>query len=339
MAKKNRPKLALAFQGGGAHGAFTWGVMDRLLEEDIEIGGLCGTSAGAMNATMVAYGLQIGGPQGAKDMMRKFWTKISEAGKNSPLQPTPLDDSMHPGDMDFSPGYKYFNLMSLLYSPYELNPLNINPLRDILNELIDFDRLRDCDKTKLFLCATNISNCRVKVFHLPEITVDAVLASACIPRLFQAVVIDEVPYWDGGFIGNPPLFPLIEETDCNDILLVKLNPVFLDEVPKTAADIEDRMNEVSFNASLMWEMRYIHFKNKLVKMGIDEGGRLHEVYLHAISADEALGHLGYSSKLNTTWKFLETLHQLGRRYADMWIKENLEHVGHKTTYDIVKNFL
>jgi NTE family protein len=332
-------KVALAFQGGGAHGAFTWGVMDRLLEEEIEIAGISGTSAGAMNAAIVAHGLQIGGREGARELLHKFWYKISEAGKKGILQPTPLDDVLHPGEMDYSPGFNWFNLMTLMFSPYELNPLNINPLKDILEELIDFEKLRNCDKTRLFVCATNVYNCRVKVFHLPEITVDALLASACLPFLFQSVVIDGIPYWDGGYMGNPPIFPLIEETDTKDILLVKINPVVSEKIPKTAREIEDRLNEISFNSSLMWEMRWINFKNKLVRQGFDEDGRLREIYIHTISADEALAHLGYSSKLNTTWKFLMTLRTIGRTYAEKWLNESLPYVGKQSSCDIYKSFL
>lgn len=330
--------LALALQGGGSHGAFAWGIIDRLLEEDLKIDGLVGTSAGAMNASVTAYGLMIGGRQGAKDKLREFWTKISKAGKNSPLQPSFIDLMMHKGDMDFSPFFQMFNMMTEIFSPYQFNPLDINPLRDVLLDVIDFDELRKCTKTKLFVCATNALTCRPKVFDLPQISVDAVLASACLPFLFKAVEIDNNAYWDGGYMGNPPIFPLIKYSNSDDILLVKINPIKIKDIPKSSKDIQDRVNEISFNSSLMQEMAMINFKNQLIEKGIEiEGHRL--VHYHAISADEALEDLSISSKLNSTWDFLEYLHNLGRRYASEWLQENWKHVGVKSSIDLEKTFL
>src|SRR5688572_28900606 len=210
MKKKS---LKLALQGGGAHGAFTWGVLDRLLDDDrIEIEALVGTSAGAMNAAVTAYGLGLGGPAKAKELLESFWRKSSEAGKKGPLQPSPIDKLFSIGNMDFSPMYHFFNSLSQVMSPYQLNPSNMNPLRDLIAEVVDFEALR-ANKTaaKLFICATNVKNGRIRVFNKDEVTPDAVMASACLPFLFQAVEVDGNYYWDGGYCGNPPIFPLIYE--------------------------------------------------------------------------------------------------------------------------------
>lgn len=336
MKKK---RIGIAIQGGGAHGAFTWGMLDKLLElPDLEIVGVVGTSAGAMNASALAYGLNVGGPEKAKEILARFWKRISQKSKFSILQPSFLDLLMHKGDMDFSPGYNFFNIMTHIFSPYQLNPLNINPLKDVIEEIIDFELLKKTTKPKLFLCATNVLTCKPKVFMGEELSSDACMASACLPFMFQAVEIDHNAYWDGGYMGNPPIFPLIKNTDVDDILILKINPIKIKNIPKTAKDIEDRINEISFNASLMAEMKMMHFINQLLEKGVNlEGYR--KIRFHAISADEALEEFSISSKLNTTWDFLEHLHGVGIRYAKEWINENYELIGVKSSIDVEKVFL
>lgn len=336
MKKK---RIGIAIQGGGAHGAFTWGMLEKFLElSDLEIVGVVGTSAGAMNASCLAYGLNLGGPEKAKETLASFWKKISQKSKFSMLQPSIFDLMMHKGDMDFSPGYNLFSIMTHVFSPYQLNPLNINPLKEVIEEVIDYDILKKTSKTKLFLCATNVLTCKPKVFMGEELSADACMASACLPFMFQAVEIDYNAYWDGGYMGNPPIFPLIKHTDVDDILILKINPIKIKDIPKTAKDIEDRINEISFNASLMAEMKMIHFINQLIDKGVNlEGCR--KIRFHAISADEALEDLSISSKLNASWDFLQYLHDVGKRYATEWIDENYECIDVKDSIDVEKVFL
>lgn len=336
---KKKKRIGLAIQGGGAHGAFTWGCLEKLLSQpDLEIVGVVGTSAGAMNASCLAYGLNLGGPEKAKEILAHFWKRISQKGKYSMLQPSWLDIMMHKGDMDFSPGYNLFTTLTHIFPPYQLNPLNYNPLKDVIEEVIDFDLLKKASNPKLFLCATNVLTCKPKVFLGEELSPDACMASACLPFMFQAVEIDHNAYWDGGYMGNPPIFPLIKHTDVDDILILKINPIRIKEIPKTAKDIEDRINEISFNSSLMNEMKMIHFINNLLDKGVQlEGCR--KIRFHAISADEALEDFSISSKLNATWDFIQYLHNIGIRYASEWIAENYELIGEKDSIDVEKVFL
>ena len=329
-------KIDLALQGGGAHGAYTWGVIDRLLDDErIEIDGICGTSAGAMNGICTVYGLKKGGRSYAKHTLVKFWHKISEAGKMSPLQPSWLDTMMSPGNMDFSPTYKLFSMSTENFTPKQLNPLKYNPLEKILNEVVDFKELQEISPPKLFVCATNVKTCEAKVFGRREITAKAILASACLPYLFEAVEIDGEYYWDGGYMGNPPIEPLIENTvGTDDILLIQINPKNIKHTPETIEDIRDRVNELSFNSSLMQELRFIQYKQDLLAKGINPDGTLTPVYLHNISADQDLGELNLSSKLNSSWNFLMYLKDLGYKACDYWVKNNFDSLGVKSTFKL-----
>ncbi|HSD93312.1 MAG TPA: patatin-like phospholipase family protein, partial [Methyloceanibacter sp.] len=247
----------LALQGGGAHGAFTWGVLDRLLEEDwLRIDGISGTSAGAMNAAVLIDGYAKDGPDGARQSLETFWREVSRASMLSPFRRTPLDMLLGRWTLDFSPGFVMMDLMSRLLSPYELNPAGINPLRDILAKCIDFGRLAQAP-IKLFVTATNVRTGRGHVFRSADITPDVLLASACLPTLFQAIEIDGEAYWDGGYSGNPTITPLVRECSSKDTILVAINPVERPGAPRTARDILNRLNEVSFNAVLLKELRMI----------------------------------------------------------------------------------
>jgi len=329
-------KIDLALKGGGAHGAYSWGVIDRLLDEPtIEIDGVCGTSAGAMNGVCTVYGLRKGGRNLAKHILVKFWHRISEAGKLSILQPTWFDKMMSPGNMNFSPLYKFFSVTSDALSPSQFNPLGINPLEKILNDLIDFDELQKISPPKLFVCATNVKTCEAKIFGPTEISSKAVMASACLPHLFKAVEINGESYWDGGFMGNPPLSPLTQNTEgTDDILLVKVNPFKIGKVPESVEDIKDRVNEISFNSSLALEIQHLEFINDLVDKGITMDGKLKRINLHCLSADRTLAELNLSSKLNTTWDFLMHLKNMGYQACDSWIKTNYDNIGTKSTYHI-----
>ena len=337
----NRKRINLALQGGGSHGAFAWGVMDRLLEdESLEIDGIVGTSAGAMNASVAAYGLVTGGAGGARENLRAFWKKISDAARMGPLQPMPWEKMMNPhgGSLDSSPGYVILDFLSRMFSPYQLNPTNNNPLRDVLSSVIDFDRMHREGKVKLFICASNVMTGRIKVFDKQHVTVDAVLASACLPFMFQAVEINGEHFWDGGYMGNPPLYPLMYGTDTRDILILQLNPINIPELPTTAQAILDRINTLSFNSSLMREMRAIHFVSKLIDGGFDDGGKLQRIHIHTIDGEELLGSLGVSSKLNADWDFLMYLHENGRAKAEEFLDAHWEKIGKESSTDIEEKF-
>lgn len=326
MEKK---KITLALQGGGSHGAFTWGVLEKLFEEDaFDIQGICGTSAGAMNAAMAVYGFQKNGAKGAIDLLKEFWTRISAAAALNPIQASPLDKILSPGSMQLSFGYNMFNWMSNFLSPYQWNPLNANPLKNILLDLIDFKALSK-SKIELFACATNVKTGQAKIFNLSTMSADALLASACLPTLYQSVEIDNEFYWDGGFKGNPPLYPLIKGTNTNDILLVQINPYVIDEVPKKADQIAHRLNELSFNSSLIAELELIYFKNKILSKGYDMDGALRKIRFHSISADDILEKFDTSSKSNASWDFINLLRNKGREYAENWLKDNYDKVGNE----------
>ncbi|TDX32812.1 NTE family protein [Modicisalibacter xianhensis] len=248
--------IDLALQGGGAHGAFTWGVLDYLLESpQVRIEAISGTSAGAMNGVVMADALTRGGEPAAREALRGFWQAVSRAAMLSPIRRTPLDIWMGNWSLDYSPGYLALDFMSRVVSPYQFNPLNVDPLREIVTDLVDFERVRQCEYLNLYVCATNVRTGKQRIFSREEMTCDALMASACLPFLHQAVEIDDEAYWDGGYMGNPALFPLMEECRARDIVIVQINPIQRDKIPHTAAEILNRLNEITFNASLIKEIR------------------------------------------------------------------------------------
>jgi NTE family protein len=340
-AKPARKIVNLALQGGGSHGAFTWGVLDRLLEDDgVAIEGVTATSAGAMNATLLAYGHMVGGAEGARHALDGFWRKISDAARNGPLQPSWLDRALHNYGLDYSPAFQALDMMSRLFSPYELNPLNLNPLKDLLDASVDFKRLRDePSPIKLFLSATNVRTGKIKTFDKHELCAEAVLASACLPFMFQAIEMDGEHYWDGGYMGNPAIFPVIYDCDSRDVVIVHINPLNRPELPRTAKEIMNRINEISFNSSLMREMRAIIFVSDLIESGRLDGSKMKHMLIHSIAADDVMIGLGVNSKLNTDWDFLVHLKETGRRHAEMWLTENYEHLGTKSSADIRAQYL
>jgi len=324
-----------ALQGGGAHGAFTWGVLDKIFEDGrIDIAAISGTSAGAMNAVVCADGIMRSGKEGAREAMHSFWHKMSENGRASPVQRHPIDVFMGNWSLERSHGYHFFEALSRVYSPYQLNPMNINPLKQVLEKIVDFDRVRSCDKMKIFVSATNVETGRVQVFNRKELTADMVMASACLPLIYQAVEIDGVPYWDGGYMGNPSLFPFHTESDCADIVVVQINPIERKGAPKTAQDILNRVNEISFNGSLLKELRSIDFVSRLIREGSLSSDEYRDTRVHIIENQKELMPLGASSKMNVEWKFLTHLRDLGRQTATEWLKENHAHIGEKSTVDL-----
>ena len=321
----------LALQGGGAHGAFTWGVLDRLLEEPgLRIEGMSGTSAGAMNAAVLADGHAAGGPQGARTALEDFWRRVSRGALFSPFQRSPLDVLMGRWTMDTSPVFLAFDLAARMFSPYDLNPLGANPLRGILAECVDFARVAQ-SPIRLFVTATNVRTGRGRVFRNAELTPDVLLASACLPTLFQAIEIDGEAYWDGGYAGNPTITPLVRECASSDTLLVQINPIERPGTPRSAREILNRLNEVSFNATLLKELRMIAVLRQVANPGDCEGARWAGMRIHRI-ASAAMTDLGYSSKLNAEWGFLCMLRDEGRRSADAFLNAHREDLGHRSSF-------
>lgn len=346
--KRNAKTINLALQGGGAHGAYAWGVIDRLLEDGrIKFEGISGTSAGSMNAVVTAYGSHTGGRGGARAALYHFWKQISQAGAiYSPLKQTPWEYIQRHwrGDwnMDQSMVYQMFDIATRMLSPYQFNPLNFNPLRTVLETAVDFDELERCQTTKLFLSATNVRTGKVRVFKTEEITADVVMASACLPMLFQAVKIGHDHYWDGGYMGNPALFPLIYHTHSRDVLVVHINPIERQQLPTDSADIMNRLNEINFNSSLLKEMRAIAFVNKLIEqdwLKEEHKGKLKHLIMHSIRADDVLCDLSVASKFNTDWHFLLYLRDLGRDEGDKWLRKNFTSIGRRSTVDLHAEFL
>jgi NTE family protein len=333
-------RINLALQGGGAHGAYTWGVLDRLLEEErLEVEAISGTSAGAMNAAVFADGMGRGGRQEAKRALEIFWRNISDAARYGPLQPTPFDHMARGWNLDHSAAFVAFDLLTRMLSPYQFNPANYNPLRRVLEKSVDFKHLEGCRAVKLFICATNVRTGKARVFTSGEITPDVLLASACLPFLFQAVTVDGDPHWDGGYMGNPAIFPLIYGAETPDVVIVQVNPLGCDRVPTTAPEIMNRLNEISFNSSLMREMRAISFVTDLIDQGKLASNQYKRVNVHWIEAEKQMRGLGVSSKLNARMDFLLHLKEIGRDVADRWIADHFDAIGHRSTIDIKKMFL
>jgi NTE family protein len=340
VAAPNSKKVNLALQGGGAHGAFAWGVLDKLLEDGrVVFDAVSATSAGAMNASVLGYGLTIGGAEGAREELEKFWKKISDEGAKGPLQPSFIDKALGNHSLDYSPVFMMMDILSRIMSPYELNPMNVNPLRKVLESSIDFNVLREGCPIKLFLSATNVRTGKVRMFENHEIGPDQVLASGCLPFMFQTVEIDGEGYWDGGYMGNPAIFPLIYGSETNDVVIVHINPLNRNEIPKSAKDIMNRINEISFNSSLMREMRAIAFVSHLIDDGQLADDKHRRMLIHSIQDEEFMNSLGVTSKLNPDWGFMQELKQVGRASATKWLEEHFDDIGVKSSTDIKSSFL
>lgn len=341
-AKSQKKKtLNLALQGGGSHGAFTWGVLDALLEDGrLEFEGISATSAGAMNAAVLAYGKTIGGNEKARELLDEFWWRISQNGAfYRPAYQTSLGRFF---GLDHNPMITLTQSILSTISPYHFNPLNYNPLEEILSDMIDFDKLCADQCTRLFITATNVRSGTAKVFKNEEVNLDVLLASACLPHLFQAVEIDGEAYWDGGYMGNPSLWPLFYHVETNDILLVHINPIAREQVPKTMEEIENRLNEITFNTSLLKELRAIDFVKKLIAEDMLKGEhkkRYTNILLHAIRTDDFMSDLDAQSKYNTEWSFLNDLKEMGRREAQNWLQKHYKDLGKKSSVNIQDDYL
>lgn len=333
--------VSLALQGGGAHGAFQWGVLDRLLESgELEIHSITAASAGAMNAVALVAGMVEGGQDGARKKLEAFWRAVSQGGSRGVFGEN-LVANLATDWFTNNPAYKYMEALTsqVTVSPYDFNPLNINPLRDILRDLIDFKAIREQTGIDLFISATAVRTNEAKLFGAAELTAEHVMASACLPDVFQAVEIDGVPYWDGGYLANPPIWPLVE-CRARDVLLCLLNPLDANRTPKTTSEIMDRLNEITFNASVAAELRAVAVVQDLIKRGhLKAGPGYMALRFHMISADGRLGDLKLPSKFNTDWTFLQDLKKRGRSAAEEWLKEHLEQVGEQSTVDLGKAFL
>lgn len=336
MVVQSRGKLInLALQGGGSHGALTWGVLDRLLEDDrLAIAEISGTSAGAMNAVVLVDGFQRGGRDGARTALHDFWKAVSDASRFSPIQRSPWDRATGNYSLDLSPGYLFVEGLSRLFSPYDLNPMGVDPLRVILEGQVNFDNVNRCSDIAVHVTATHVRTGRARIFSRGAVTADAVMASACLPQISRAVEIDGEDYWDGGYSGNPALMPLVMSDASPDIVIVQINPVVRHETPRSAREIINRVNEISFNTSLIKELRAIYLMQQMISgKGLDVGPA-GQTYLHLIHADAEVQELSASSKSNAEWGYLSLLFEKGRGWAEAWLDAHYEALGTRSTLDL-----
>lgn len=344
MAEKNtaekKKKVAIALQGGGSHGSFAWGVLDALLEHDnLEIIGLSGTSAGAMNSAALLQGYIKGGSEGARKELDRFWRFMADRSKLVGMKPTPMNMLIGDYSIRGSALYEYLNFLSTFFSPYQLNPFDMNPLRDCVREFFDFKLINKAKTPQIFLCATHVKTGKLKIFEGPDLREESLLASACLPTMFKAVEVDGEYYWDGGFIGNPAIYPLIYNTDAKDIVIIQLRQSYRPELPTTIDAIVDRHKEITFNACLLREMRAIHFVTELIDKKIITDPSIRRLNIHLIRNPDVAGQLDMSSALNTDIGFFEFMFKEGRKTGKEWLKDNFQHIGVRTSATIEKDFM
>jgi NTE family protein len=338
-AASSTKRINLALQGGGAHGAFTWGVLEQILsDERLAIEGVSGTSAGAVNAVMLADGLTRGGRDEAQKRLADFWRAASSTGNLPAMQRAVMERLLSFTPLEGAPVQAWFNAVSRYFSPYDVNPLNINPLKDLIERFVDFDALRANQDLQIFISATNVHTGRVRIFGRDKITADAVMASACLPTLFRAVEIDGVPYWDGGYRGNPVIFPFFRTTNTEDVLVVEINPLERKSTPTSAGEIMSRINEITFNSSLVDEFRAIEFVARLIDQGrLPRGtglGQYRRINVHRIMLDRFGTHFDAFSKLSTDYDFFDMLRLSGKRAARRFLDEHFDDIGVKSTVDL-----
>jgi NTE family protein len=343
VAEQNAPastkRVNLALQGGGAHGAFTWGVLEQILGDDrLAIEGISGTSAGAINAVMLADGLTRGGREEAQKRLADFWRAASSTGNLPALQRAVMERLLSFTPLEGSPVQAWIDAVSRYFSPYDVNPLNINPLKELIERFVDFEKLRANSDLQIFISATNVQTGRVRIFPREKITADAVMASACLPLLFRAVEIDGIPYWDGGYLGNPVIFPFFRTTTTEDVLVVQINPLVRQKTPTSASEIVNRINEITFNSSLIGEYRAIEFVARLIDQGrLPRGigpGEYRRINVHRILLDRFGTHFDAFSKLSTDYDFFNMLHISGKRAARRFVDEHFDDIGVKSTVDL-----
>jgi NTE family protein len=336
-------RINLALQGGGSHGAFTWGVIDALIEDGrLEFEAVSGTSAGAMNAAILLQGWASGGPEGARAALRAFWTELGSMSVASPIQRTPLDRLQGNWNLDDSPGALWADLIQRTLSPWQRNPLKFDPLRELLRRHFDEKSVRACHQVKAFIAATNVSTGKVRIFTRDELSIDALLASACLPNVHDAVIIEGEAYWDGGFRGNPPIWPFIYNSESADVVIVEVDPPSREGIPRSNAEIADRLNEITFGGALMAEMRAIAFVQELIDKGAitgEFGNRLKKLLIHSIADPATLSPLGAVSKFNVEPDFLDFLFKAGRAAATKWLASTFYKIGVENSVDIRARFL
>ncbi len=338
--KSMNKSIALALQGGGSHGAFTWGVLDALLEDGrIHIEGVSGTSAGGMNGAALMQGLVKGGKVQAREELKQFWERMHDIAAINPFHSSLLMGISNGYNLKNSPMYQAMNMMKHMFSPYEFNPLNLNPLEEFIDDFFDFSLLRDMRKAKLFLCATHLETGKLKIFKGRELSTKALLASACLPFIFQAVEIKGEHYWDGGYIGNPALFPLIYNCATRDIMVVQLTRGRRETLPKSAEEIYERHREITYNSSLVREMRVLHFISKLVDRGSITDKSIKSMRIHVIRNRDVFKDLDLSSAMNTDWGFLTHLFDAGRQTAKDWLQDHFDDLGVRTTANLEEDFI
>ena len=337
MTKKHngneRKKISLALQGGGAQGAYTWGVLDRLLEEErIDIEAISGTSAGAVTAATLICGYAKGGREGARANMAHFWKRTSEYGLFSPLRQTPLNRLTEGWNLDYSYFYTMFNIATHLFSPKQRNPFNFNPLKSLFKETIDFDTLRTQTEIKLFTAATCVQTGLQHIFTCEKLDLDMLLATSAMPFLFHPVKVGDHHFWDGGYGGNPALWPLIYNAKSSDIMLVQINPFLREQIPEAGNEITNRLNEITFNCSLLGEMRSVRFISEMIRN--EKLSDYKDLYMHMIESPGVMHNLNASSKINVDWEFFVYLRDLGRAMMDKWLDENYDALGTRSSFDL-----
>jgi NTE family protein len=335
--------INLALQGGGSHGAFTWGVLDALIEDGrLGFEAVSGTSAGAINTAIMLQGWARGGPDGARAALADFWHELGTMWVTSPVQRTPFERLKGNWNLDDSAGALWGDLVQRTLSAWMRNPLHFDPLRDVLRKHFDQEAVRACNEIKVFIAATNVETAKVRIFDRQELSIDVLLASTCLPNIHDAVVIDNVPYWDGGYRGNPPIWPFIYSSASHDVVVVELNPAVRKGVPRSNAEIANRLNEITFSGALQSEMRSIAFVQDLIGNGAitgEFGARLKMILIHSINDDASLAPLGAVSKFNIEPEFLKYLFDLGRAAATRWLASTFDLVGVKSSVDIRARFL
>ena len=334
---KRQKRINLALQGGGAHGAFTWGVLDQLLEDGrLAVEGISGTSAGAVNAVMLADGLRTDADE-ARKRLADFWRAASLGGDLPPLQRAVIGRLFSLLPIEGTPGLDWLTAWSRYLSPYDLNPLNINPLKDLIERFVDFEALR-ADRRQIFIAATNVQTGRLHIFPHDKISAEAVMASACLPAVFRAVEIDGVSYWDGGYLGNPVLYPFFRSTASEDVLIVQINPLVRRKIPTSTREIMARVNEITFNSSLMGELRAIEFVNRLIDQGrLPRGTGKNEyrrINVHRIVLEGLGERFGSATKLRNDYDSFKLLHKLGRRAARRFLDMHYDDIGARSSVDL-----
>jgi NTE family protein len=328
-----RKRVNLALQGGGAHGAFTWGVLDAFLEDGrLDVVAISGTSAGAMNAVAFADGLREGGVPGARSQLERFWKGASVDGDLSEDQRKAIGLALGFWD-PFKVRDSWAEALADNFSPYDLNPLDINQLRDVVGREIDFKAVRESDGPKLFIAATNVYTGKVRIFRRPELTLEMLMASACLPTVFKAVEIDGIPHWDGGYMGNPVLFPFFTETDCEDVILVQINPIERRETPHNIRDILSRLDEITFNAPLLQEFRAIDFVARLIEAGRLDGTHYKQIRMHLVASDKLM-KFGARSRMDADYDFFRELFVIGRDAGADFLRTNFDAIGSHATLNL-----